>query len=54
VVKVLDTHGTMWEAAWITGPASKENITLDGRRKDTKESVVDMFPDKTDSEKIGC
>ena len=52
VVKVLGTHGTMWEAMGITGPASKENIALDGRRKDTEESVVDVFPDKTG--KFGC
>jgi hypothetical protein len=47
VVKVLGAHSTMWASVEITGPASKENITLYGRRKNTKKSIVDVFPDKT-------
>ena len=30
----------------ITWRAGEENITLDGRRKDAKEGVVDVLPDK--------
>jgi hypothetical protein len=33
----------------ITGRTSEENITIDGRGKDTKESVIDVLPDEAGS-----
>jgi hypothetical protein len=36
----------------VTWRAGEENITLDGRRKDAKEGVVDVFPDKAEKSGI--
>ena len=51
MVEILDTHSTLLMPVGTTWCASKEDITLDGCRKDTKEGVVDVFPDK--AEKLG-
>lgn len=48
MVEILGTHGTRLMPVGITWRASKDNITLDGCRKDTEEGVVDVFPDKTE------
>jgi len=48
MLEVLHTHGTLLMPVGITWRASKENITLDGRGKDTEEGVVDVFPDKAE------
>ena len=48
MVEILDTHGTLLMSVGITWRASKENITLDGCREDTKEGVVNVFPDKAE------
>jgi hypothetical protein len=48
MLKVLHTHGTLLMPMGITWRASKEDITLYGRREDTEEGVVDVFPDKAE------
>ena len=46
VVEVLGIHGAMWVSMRITRCASEKDITLYGRRKDTKEGIVNVLPDK--------
>jgi hypothetical protein len=43
----VDTSDRVWLSGGITGGTGNENITIDTRREDTKESVIDVLPDET-------